>query len=95
MVQCRSCLRFPLKSGQRLGIFGYFVRQEFQRDKTAQRDILGLIDHTHPAATQSLDDAVVRDGLADHWAKILGLEAVQVNEGVEVGSALRVIGHYL
>ena len=27
--------------------------------------VLSLVNHTHPAATQLLDDAVVRDGLAD------------------------------
>jgi hypothetical protein len=26
-----------------------------------------LVDHTHTTATQFLDDAVMRDGLADHW----------------------------
>ena len=28
--------------------------------------VLGLVHHAH-AAAQLLDDAVVRDGLADHW----------------------------
>ena len=28
--------------------------------------VLSLVDDTHPAAAQLLDDAVVRDGLADH-----------------------------
>ena len=27
-----------------------------------------------------LEDAIVRDGLADHWAEILGLRGGQVNE---------------
>jgi hypothetical protein len=27
----------------------------------------------------------VRDGLADHWAEILGLQGQQVNEGRKVG----------
>jgi len=31
-----------------------------------QRYVLGLVDDTHPPAAQLLDDAVVRDGLADH-----------------------------
>jgi len=55
------------------------------RDKTPKLDILSLIDHTHPSAAELLDDAVVRDGLADHWAEILGREAGQVNEGWELG----------
>ena len=51
-----------------------------------QARILGLIHHTHPAATQLLDDAVMGDGLSDegvgvrHSAAILGLELGQVNE---------------
>ena len=49
-----------------------------------QPSILGLVDHAHTAATEFLDDAVMRNGLADHWAEILGLEVGQVNEGEEV-----------
>jgi len=40
--------------------------QEFQGDTATQLRILGLIHHTHAATAQLLDDAVVRDGLADH-----------------------------
>jgi hypothetical protein len=38
-------------------------------DQSGDNGILGLIDHTHAAAAQFLDDAVVRDGLADHGAR--------------------------
>ena len=65
MVEGRSRLRLPLKPRQRLGIFGHVIRQELQRNKSVQRYILCLVDHTHPPATQPLDDAVVRNGLAD------------------------------
>jgi hypothetical protein len=54
--------------------------QELQSHKTVQLHIFGLVDHTHAAAAQLLDDAVVRDGLPDHCAEILGLEVGQVNE---------------
>jgi len=33
---------------------------------------LGLVDDTH-AAAEPLDDAVVRDGLSEHWAAMLGV----------------------
>ena len=33
---------------------------------TSEAEIFSLIDHTHAAATELLEDAVVRDGLADH-----------------------------
>jgi hypothetical protein len=32
-----------------------------------------------------VDDAIVRDGLADHWAEILGSGLRQASEDVEVG----------
>ena len=60
--------------------------------------IEGLIDDTHAPFTQLLSYIVVRDGLADHWAEILGLHVGQVNEGDEVGwvpkSMLMLNRHY-
>ena len=66
MVESRGCLRLPLETSQRLGVSGDLVRQELQGDKTMQSGVLGLVHHTHAAATELLDDSVVRDGLADH-----------------------------
>ena len=66
MVQGRGGLRFALEAGQCLGVSGDFIGQELQCDKTMQPGVLGLVDHTHAAAAELLDDAVVRDGLADH-----------------------------
>ena len=40
----------------------------------------GFVHHTHPATAQLLDDAVVRDGLANHRVEILGLGIGPVNE---------------
>ena len=34
--------------------------------------VLGLIDHAHATASELLDDAVVRDGLADHSRECSG-----------------------
>jgi hypothetical protein len=33
--------------------------------KSVRRTTAGLVNHTHPAAAQFLDDAIVRNGLAD------------------------------
>src|SRR4029077_9896217 len=33
--------------------------------------IFGLVHHTHPSAAQSLDDAVMRDGLVNHVFPLL------------------------
>jgi len=85
MIQGRGGLRFALEASQRLRVFRNLVRKELQGDKTVQLYVFGLVNHTHPASAQLLDDAVVRDGLADHWAEMLRLEVGQVNESVEVG----------
>jgi len=81
MVQRRSRLRLALETGESLCVFGDFVRQELQGDKAAQLYILSLINHTHAATADFLDDAVVRNGLPDervgtnHSAAILGCES--------------------
>ena len=51
---------------------GNLIRQEFQGDETSEFDILGLVDQTHAASAQFLEDAVVRNGLADHGRKDSG-----------------------
>ena len=60
---CSLC--FPLKTAQGLRISSNFIRQKLQRDKTTELGVLGLVDQTHPAVPELLDDAVVRDGLAN------------------------------
>ena len=73
MIQRGRGLRFALKAGQRLRIAGNVFGQELQGDEAVQPRVLGLVNHAHPAAAQLLDDAVVRDGLADHlWPIIFG-----------------------
>ena len=52
---------------ERLLIVGNIFGQEFQRNKAAKLGVLGLVDNTHPAAAELLNNAVVRDGLAYHW----------------------------
>jgi hypothetical protein len=71
MIQCRGCLGFALKSAKGLRIFGHVVREEFESYKAAQLHVFSFVDDTHPASAQFLDDAVVRDGLADHISPII------------------------
>jgi hypothetical protein len=59
--------RLTAKTFQRLRVLGQIVREEFQGDEATEIGVLGFVDNTHPAAAQLLDDAVVRDGLADHY----------------------------
>ena len=43
-----------------------FIGEELERDKAAKLGVLSFIDHTHSAAAELFDDAVVRDDLVDH-----------------------------
>ena len=52
---------------------------ELEGNEAVQPRVLCFVDHTHPAAAQFFDDAIMRDGLADHCAEILGLGSRQVN----------------
>jgi hypothetical protein len=65
MIQCRSSFGFALKAAEDLRVFGYLVGQELEGNKPAKLQVLGLVHHAHPTAAELLDDAVVRDGLAD------------------------------
>src|ERR1700732_4973722 len=99
MIQCGRSFGFALKTGKRLGVAGNFIRQELEGDKTMEPCVLGLIDYPHSAATQRLDNAVVRNGFADHGLaehslaiNVLRSIASQIN-GAEVraqGSNVRV-----
>src|ERR1700677_348041 len=80
VVQCGRRLGFPPESGKRLRVTGHFLRQELESDETTQPCVLGLVDDTHPAAAELLDDAIVRDRLADHVQNMLWRKSRQVNE---------------
>ena len=69
VIQGRSGPRLPAEALQRLGITSQILGQKLQRNKPPQLGVLGLIHDSHPAATELLDDAIMRDGLADHWLK--------------------------
>src|ERR1035437_7427742 len=66
VIQCGSSLRFPLKTRQSVRIMRRLLRQKLQRDEAMQREVFGLVDNPHSAAAQLLDNAVMRDTLADH-----------------------------
>ena len=71
MVQGGGSASFAAEAFQRLLILRNFVRQEFQSHEAAEHGVLGLVHHTHPAAAELLDDAVVRNGLAKQKGEAL------------------------
>ncbi|HEU0370288.1 MAG TPA: hypothetical protein VFR42_13805, partial [Candidatus Acidoferrum sp.] len=57
-----------------------------QSDKATEFGILSFVHDAHPATAKLLNDAVVRDGLADHGiGAMLGAVQGQVNESRGVG----------
>jgi hypothetical protein len=64
MIQRRRCACLPLKSLQRIGVARQFFRQELQGNVAAEARVLSLVDDSHSAATEFLDDFVVGNDLA-------------------------------
>jgi hypothetical protein len=66
VFQCRRRARLASQPLERLRVVADLLREELQRDATAELDVLGLVDDAHAAAAELLQDPVVGDGLADH-----------------------------
>ena len=71
MVQSGSGARFAPEALEGLRIAGDIVGQKFQSDEAAQARVFGFVDDAHAAAAELFDDAVVRDGVADHFPSII------------------------
>ena len=66
MVQRRSDARFALKALEDLGTRRQIVRQELQRDLTAEPQILSAVDDAHPTRAEAIEDPVVAEGCPNH-----------------------------
>ena len=72
MIQRRGGAGLALEPFDSAGIPRQFFGEEFQRDGASEPRVFGQVDHSHATLTQFLQDAVVRDGLADHCLGSLG-----------------------
>ena len=61
------------KRSERLWVFSYVVRQEFQSDEATEFGVLRLVNDTHPTAAELFHDAIVGDRLADHLQECYGV----------------------
>src|SRR4051794_11566358 len=66
MVKSGGCLCLTLKAGKRLWVFGHVIWQELKGHKPVELDVLGLVNHTHPASAQLLDNSVMGNGSPKH-----------------------------
>ena len=70
MVQRRGSRASRRKRSRACGSWATSSGRNFSATKRSKRGVLGLVDHAHTAAAQLLDDAVVRDGLANHGVEV-------------------------
>src|SRR5580693_7266454 len=66
MIEGRGGASLAAEALERLRIARHFVGKEFEGDEAAEVGVFRLVDYSHAAAAEFVDDAVVRDGLADH-----------------------------
>jgi len=64
VVQRRGCLRFMFEALQCVRVGRRFAGQKLDGDSVAQLEVLGAIDHTHTAAADYVEHAVMRNRLA-------------------------------
>jgi len=67
MVQGRGSPCLTAKALQSDGALRQIVRQKLERHVAAEAQVFRFVHHTHSPATQALENAVMRDGLADHF----------------------------
>jgi len=60
VIESQGRARFALEALQSLVVLGKMFIQKLQGDEAAELGVLGLINDTHPVATQLLEDAVMR-----------------------------------
>src|SRR5258705_11924091 len=86
MVERRGRLRLSLESAQSLRIAGDIIGKKLQGDEAVKARVLGLVYDAHAASAQLFDDAVVGDGLADHWKRKIRRDAILWAGSGEVNS---------
>jgi hypothetical protein len=66
MVQRRRGPCLATKTFERLRVPRHFIREKLKRDEAAQLGAFGFVNHAHAAPAKLFNNAVVRNGLADH-----------------------------
>src|SRR5208283_1392926 len=66
MIERRSRTSFAQKALHGRGVRLAGILKELQRHAASQPSVLGFIHHTHPAASQLPQDAIVPNSFVDH-----------------------------
>jgi hypothetical protein len=81
MIQGRGRLSFLDKSSFAFGVSDLLRRKDLQGNRTGEVSIPGLVDHSHPALAQLVEDLVVRDGPPGHRKFSISIRSVPVDSG--------------
>jgi len=73
VVQGRHRPRLAAKTFERLLILPQIIRQKLPGHEASQLRIFRFVDHAHSAAGQLFNDFIVRNGLPEQGAEILGV----------------------
>ena len=65
MVESGSGFGFATKAFQGLRVASEFGGKKFKSDRAMEANVFGFINDAHAASAEFLEDAEVRDGLAD------------------------------
>ncbi len=85
VVQRGCSLSFPLEAAESLCVVGEFVGKELQGDVATELEVFRLVHHTHTAAADLAEDAVMGNRLTHglggrgHWVDMLGGAKGKVN----------------
>ena len=93
VVQRGRSFGLPLEAAEGLRVVGEFVGKELQGDVATELQVFRLIHHTHSAAADLAEDAVVGNrlphglGRRGHWVDMLGVDKREVNRnrGIAIG----------
>ena len=66
MVQRRGGTGFAAKAVKDGKLAADLIGEKFERNETAQADVLRLVDHAHSPAAKFFDDSIMGYGFADH-----------------------------
>ena len=66
MIEGGGGASFSAETLQRLRILQGLLGQELQSYQSSQTNVLGLVDDAHSSAAKLFNDAVMRDGFANH-----------------------------
>ena len=88
MVQSGSRLGLTLEAAEGLRVFGHFIGQKLQRHETPQPGVLRLVDDTHAAAPEFLNNAVMRDDLVDHLRGCLGFGSLHIKDAASASQRI-------